>query len=97
MTYVVDIGICSSGGPVTNQEFLSEIVKIFLVHNNLHDTSNVNESLPSWRSTYQRYPLVKTRFWCYSIHGSVNDDPVQLLFCGDLTILLLGLIIYCLF
>ena len=43
------------------------------------------------------YPLVKTRFWCYSIHVSVNDDPVQLLFCGDLTILLLGLIIYCLF
>ena len=40
---------------------------------------------------------MKTRFWCYSIHGSVNDDPVQLLFCGDLTILLLGLIIYCLF
>jgi hypothetical protein len=40
---------------------------------------------------------VKKRFWCYSIHGSVNDDPVRLLFCGDLTILLLGLIIYCLF
>ena len=40
---------------------------------------------------------MKTRFWCYSIHGSVNVDPVQLLFCGDLTILLLGLIIYCLF
>ena len=40
---------------------------------------------------------MKTRFWCYSIHGSVNDDPVRLLFCGDLTILLLGLIIYCLF
>ena len=43
------------------------------------------------------YPLVKKRFWCYSIHGSVNGDPVRLLFCGDLTILLLGLIIYCLF
>ena len=72
-------------------------IKYFSYMINLHDNSNVNESLPSWRSTYQRYPLVKTRFWCYSIHGSVNDDPVQLLFCGDLTILLLGLIIYCLF
>ena len=73
------------------------IAFIYKYNGNLHDTSNVNESLPSWRSTYQRYPLVKTRFWCYSIHGSVNDDPVRLLFCGDLTILLLGLIIYCLF
>ena len=73
------------------------LLKYFSYIINLHDTSNVNESLPSWRSTYQRYPLVKKRFWCYSIHGSVNDDPVRLLFCGDLTILLLGLIIYCLF
>ena len=46
MTYVVDIGICSPGGPVTNQAFLSELVKIFFVHIiNLHDNSNVNESL----------------------------------------------------
>lgn len=32
-----------------------------------------------------------------TIHGSVNVDPVRLLFCGNLTILLLGRIIYCLF
>lgn len=32
-----------------------------------------------------------------TIHGSVNVDPVRLLFCGNLTILLLGRIIYYLF
>ena len=41
-----------------------------------------------WTILSERALDLLKEYWCYSIHGSVNDDPVRLLFCGDLTILL---------